>query len=313
MVLTVTLNPAIDKTYFVDKLALGQEVIRVRDNTYTAGGGGVNVAKVLNLFEIDVTATGLLGGYNGEYISSFLQKEGICGDFFQIDKETRTCVSVVEDFEGRHTRLLEKGPEVTKDELNDFLSLYDILVAKCDTVIISGSVSEGIATDIYPLLIKTAKAAGKFVVLDASKEHLAQGIRACPNMIKPNKDELSDYLGRKIETTEDTIVAAHELRESGIDTVIVSLGGDGAVFASSDETIICTPPKLKAVNFVGCGDSLVAGYVAGMAKNLSATRCAKIAIAASAANVESEGIASFEIARFEEILKQVSVTVYPNR
>lgn len=313
MVLTVTLNPAIDKTYFVDKVNLGQEVIRVRDNTFTAGGGGINVAKVLKLFDTDVTATGLLGGYNGKYISSFLQKEGIRSDFFHIDQETRTCVSIVEDFKGRHTRLLEKGREITKDELIGFLSLYNALVAKSKTVIISGSVSEGIGNDIYPQLIKSAKNAGKFVVLDASKEHLAAGIKACPNMVKPNKDELSDFLGRKIETTEDSIAAAHELRESGINTVIVSLGSDGAIFAGSDETIVCTPPKLEEVNYVGCGDSLVAGYVAGMAKKLSGTQCAKIAIAASAANVESEGIASFKIARFEEILKQVHVTVYPNR
>lgn len=310
MVLTITLNPAIDKTYFVGKVTLGQEVIRVRGNTFTAGGGGINVAKVLKLFDTDVTATGLLGGYNGKYISAFLHDAGIHNDFFHVDKETRTCVSVVEDFEGRHTRLLEKGPEIKKDELNGFLSLYKMLVVKSDTVIISGSVPEGIGTDIYPLLIKIAKDAGKFVALDASKEHLTAGIRACPNMIKPNKDELSDYLGRDVHTTQDAITAAHELRESGIDTVIVSLGSDGAVFATSDETIVCTPPKLEDVNYVGCGDSLVAGYVAGMVKKLSYTQCAKIAIAASAANVESEGIASFKISRFEEILKEVTVTVY---
>ncbi|NLX94339.1 MAG: 1-phosphofructokinase [Clostridiales bacterium] len=313
MVLTVTLNPAIDKTYFVNKVTLGQEVIRVRKNTYTAGGGGINVAKVLKIFDADVTATGFLGGYNGKYISSFLRKTDIHSDFFHVEEETRTCISVVEDFEGRHTRLLEKGPQITEDELNGFLSLYGSLLVKSETVVLSGSVAEGINTDIYPLLIKIAKDAGKCVVLDASKEHLAAGIKACPSIIKPNQDELSDYLGRKIETTEDSIAAAQELRESGIDTVIVSLGRNGAVFATAGEAIVCKPPKVKTVNFVGCGDSLVAGYAAGLAKKLSVTECAKIAIAASAANVESEGIASFKMPRFEEILKDVSVTVYPNR
>jgi 1-phosphofructokinase family hexose kinase len=310
MILTVTLNPAIDKTYYVDDITLGQEVIRVNEMIKTAGGGGINVAKALKIFNQNALATGLLGGESGEYILSFLKKANIPSNFTIISDDTRTCTSIIEKTGGRHTRLLEKGPEITTKELDDFLCLYTDLIKLSQIIVLSGSVAKNIETNIYAKLIKIAKDHNRVVVLDTYKNYLSEGIDAIPNIIKPNREELCTYLCKNITSVEESVGAGKNLVAKGIETVIISLGADGAAFVTQNEAIVCKPPVVPTVNYVGCGDTLVAGYVYGLVNGLSVKDSAGIAVASSAANVESADIANFNLVRMNEILSQVQFTDY---
>ena len=310
MVLTVTLNPAIDVTYYVDSMTAGQEVVRVNRKVKTMGGGGINVSKAICILGGETIATGIIGGDNVRYILNTLNEKKIDSDFIEIEEETRICTSVIEDESGRHTRFLEKGPLITAEELERFINKYIELMKKSNIVVLSGSVAEGIGKDIYAQLIKLAKKNNKLVVLDTYKEFLQIGLGACPDIITPNREEFGAYLNRSIETTDEAVAAAKELNKKGIETVIVSLGAQGAAFVQQDKAVHCKPPVVKEVNFVGCGDTLVAGYVYAIEKGLPFAECARIAIAASAANIENEDNAFFELPRFRQILEQVEYAEY---
>jgi tagatose 6-phosphate kinase len=283
MILTVTLNPTVDKSYYVDKLLPG-EVNRIREFTETPGGKGIQVAKVANLLGQQVRATGFLGGRTGNYINSFLENAGIETSFVAVDDETRTCVNVNDASTGRQTELLEPGAKITQEKQQEFLKHYEELLKDCDIVAISGSVPAGIDENYYPQLIALAKQTGKKVVLDTSGSLLRAGIKALPHIIKPNRDEIMELIGREIKTKEEVIAAASEIRAGGIETVIVSLGKDGAIFVTGDGVYQGVTPSIKIVNTVACGDSLVAGFATGFCRGMSMTDTIKLAMAVSTAN-----------------------------
>jgi len=307
MILTVTLNPTVDKSYYIDKLIPG-EVIRVNRKTETAGGKGINVAKIAKLLGDNVVATGFLGGRSGEYINSFLIKAGIVSNFVTLSDETRTCVNVNDNEFNHQTVLLEAGSSVNAEKQEEFILHYKNLLDCCKAVVIGGSLPPGIDNNFYPQLIDIAKKAGKIVVLDTSGETLRAGIEACPSIIKPNRDELKAYLGRDIETIEETLAAAKEIQAKGTGTVIVSLGKDGAVFVMKEGAYRGTTPNVKIVNTVGCGDSLVAGFVTGLINNYTMVDTIKLAMAVSTANALSREIGYFEQKDLEDLLTKVTAT-----
>lgn len=283
MILTVTLNPTVDKAYEIENLIPG-EVIRVGESRQAAAGKGIQVAKVANLLHEQVTATGFLGGHNGEYIREFLENAGILTEFIAVEGETRTCINIKDLSTGRITELLEQGAPVTEQHQKEFLDEFRSLLSGCEIVAICGSIPRGIDKAFCVQLIKTAKDAGKTILFDASGELLSAGIKACPNVIKPNRSELMELIGRKLGTKEEIAAAASEIRAGGIDNVIVSLGGDGAIFVTEDGIYQGTTPDIPIVNTVGCGDSLVAGYAVGIHRKLPITEKIKLAMAVSTAN-----------------------------
>jgi tagatose 6-phosphate kinase len=308
MILTVTLNSTVDKTYHIPKLLPG-EVIRVQGVAKTAGGKGINVAKVAKLLGNDVAATGFLGGDTGEYINTFLTDAGIVTEFIFLDAETRTCVTVNDIERGEQTVLLEPGAHVNTEKQQEFIRHYTSLLPKSDAVVLGGSLPEGIDKQtFYPQLIALAKKAGKPVVLDTSGETLKAGIDALPTIIKPNREELSAYLGRTIDTIDEVIVAAKELNAKGIDIVIVSLGKDGAVYVMNNEVYRGKTPPIKVANTVGCGDSLVAGFLTGLTKKMSIEETIRLAMAVSTANALSVEIGSFLQSDLDDLLTKVTVT-----
>jgi len=283
MILTVTLNPTVDKAYEVEKLVLG-EVARVQEKRQTAAGKGIQVAKVVKLLGEDVSATGFIGGHNGEFVKEFLEKAGILTKFIQVEEETRTCVNVKDLSTGRITELLEQGGAVPNEKQEEFLDSYKKLLIDCEVVVISGSMPRGIEKEYYYELIQLAKDMGKVVLFDSSGELLAAGIKAKPHVIKPNRAELMELIGRKISTKEEVIAAASEIQANGIENVIVSLGGDGAIFVTAEGVFQGTTPNIPIVNTVGCGDSLVAGFAVGIRRGLPMIDKIKLAMAVSTAN-----------------------------
>lgn len=283
MILTVTLNVAIDKLYVVDSLMPG-EVIRVKDCTYNAGGKGINISKVVNLLKEKVTAIGFTGGYSGSFIKESVIKAGINEAFINVKGESRTSINVFDRSCGKVTEFLEPGMAVTEENIRNFTDLFYNLVDKCEIVTISGSVPRGIDDAFYQQLIIIAKSKCKKVILDTSGKLLQEGLKALPYAIKPNIYELTQLLGTEINNFDDIVNAAEVLHNRGIAIVIVSLGKDGALVVCDEGVYRGTTPDVKVVNSVGCGDSMVAAFAVGLVRNLGIEETLKLAMAVSTAN-----------------------------
>lgn len=306
MILTVTLNAAIDKLYLVEQLT-DYTVMRVKECHNTAGGKGLNVSKVASLLGEKVIASGFVGGHTGRSIESMLEQQGVVSRFTHTASETRCCVNVRDLSTGKHTEFLEPGAPVTEQEADAFFAEFCRLLPQAEIVCISGSVPKGISTDFYGKLIREAKAQNKRVVLDTSGELLIQGVKALPDLVKPNTDEIAQLLGRQVSSEEELLAAAKELKQSGISTVVISLGKEGALVVCDEGIYRGYPPKIEAVNTVGCGDSMVAGFAVGMSRGLSMEESFRIALAVSAANAMNMETGNFEPTTYERLLPQARV------
>ena len=189
MITTVTLNASIDKAYHMTEKIENGTVMRVAKTDNSAGGKGLNVARVIKLCGVDSKATGLVGGFNGQYLESLLDADGINHEFGHIQGETRSCINILDPGYGS-TEYLEGGCNVTKEEEADFLNKFPEIIKDSDVVTISGSAPKGMGKDIYQKLIKVIKDQGKQVILDTSGEYLEKGLESQPTMVKPNEDEI---------------------------------------------------------------------------------------------------------------------------
>lgn len=226
MITTVTLNPSIDKAYYLEKPMVPGTVMRVRETINNAGGKGINVAKNVKLCGAEVVATGFLGGFNGQYLEYLLAEKGIATSFTAVQAETRSCINVLES-QYTSTEFLEAGAAIQASEVEAFLQNFQGLLARTQVVTISGSLPAGVPDDIYARLIEMTKEAGKQVILDSSGAAFKKGLEAKPTLIKPNEDEIAAYFGLSLETEEDILFHAKKFLEQGIDYVVVSLGGRG--------------------------------------------------------------------------------------
>lgn len=216
MILTVTLNAAIDKRYVMRTFAEG-EVNRVMSCVYTPGGKGLNVSKPAVIAGAEVVATGFVGGKAGEYITEEIEKLGIKSEFYHLRGESRSCINIWDETKQRQTELLEPGFSVKTEEFEGFLQKFKGLVKQADVVAISGSIPKGLTAMAYPALISVVKDAGKQVILDTSGELLEEGIKAKPTMIKPNIDEIRMLTNSKCDTEEELLEAAIEIYRKGIE------------------------------------------------------------------------------------------------
>lgn len=284
MITTITLNVSVDKSYYIKGSVQPGTVARVQKCINTAGGKGLNVSRIVDFCGEEVLATGFSGGFNGAYVEDMLTKDGIKNKFTKTQAETRSCINILAEDE-TSTEYLEPGAEVSKEEVLRFLKDFEEILEDSDLVTISGSIPAGVPKDIYAILIKKIKAYGKQVILDTSGDYLKEGIKAGPTMIKPNDEELEAVLGIKIENRDQTIEAAKKMRETyGIKYVVVSLGGDGALVVCEEGIFHGKPPKLKAINTVGCGDSMVGAFAVALKQKMNIKDALTYAIAVSAAN-----------------------------
>ncbi|MBD5454843.1 MAG: 1-phosphofructokinase, partial [Lachnospiraceae bacterium] len=280
MILTVTLNPAVDKTYTSGELITGH-VNRMRTVMSLAGGKGVNVTRVLRQYDLPVCATGFLGGYAGSFIEDDLKGRDVACRFIRVNGETRSNMNILAD-NGYVTEILEPGPEIKKEQLEKFLTQYDNLLSDCELVALSGSVARGVPEDIYTLLIEKARERGIKALLDTSGESLRSAIGAKPYLIKPNLKELEYLMGHKLVNREAAIEAALAIHEEGIAHVIVSMGKKGLLSVSDDGVYFAKAGKVTVLNTVGCGDCVVASYAMSILKNESIEESLRKATAISA-------------------------------
>lgn len=306
MILTVTLNAAIDKRYVVEEVRTG-EVNRVKECVYTPGGKGLNVSKPAAIYGAEVTATGFVGGHAGHYIEDALEPFGIKSAFYHMEAESRSCINIWDEKNQLQTEFLEPGFTVTEADFERFLEHFQGLAADADLVTISGSVPKGLDGTAYQRMVKLVREAGKPVILDTSGKLLEQGIKAAPTMIKPNLDEIRMLTGKDCTDPEEIIEAAKVLHGRGIRIVTVSLGGDGAVVVSDEGAYRARVPRIHAVNTVGCGDSMTAGFALGLSEGLSIKETLRKASAVSAAAAMREETGFFVKEDMERLLPQIEI------
>lgn len=306
MILTVTLNAAVDKRYVVEDFQTGK-VNRVKECVYSPGGKGLNVSKVASIAGKKVTATGFVGGYAGKYIVNALKPFDIKSDFYHLEAESRSCINIWDEKNKVQTEFLEPGFTVSETDFQNFLDKFQGLIKDADIVVMSGSLPLGLDGTAYQKLIKICKEAGKKAILDTSGASLKLGIEARPTMIKPNLDEIRMLTGKQCEDLDEMIEAAKEIHAKGVEIVAVSLGAEGSFIVSDQGVFRAIVPKIDAVNTVGCGDAMIAGFALGLSEGLEVEEILKKASAISAAAALTEETGIFVIEDMEKILPQVQI------
>ena len=306
MILVLNLNASIDKKYKIKNIEKGT-VMRASSVHNTAGGKGLHVANVATILGEDTLATGFLGGNTGDFIKDKLSEMNIKNDFVSIKNATRECLAfITEDLE--QTEVLEPGPELIDGELEKFLEKYKILLKDASVVVASGSVPRNLSKDIYKKLIEIAKENNKKFLLDTSGELLIKGIEGKPFFIKPNKDEIEDIMGRKVETTEDILKEIDEFHKKGIEFVVISLGKDGSIAGYKGEKYRVKVPKVKAVNPVGSGDAFVGGIAIGIKRGYNIEKILAFAAACGTSNALEEETGVVNKETVNKLMEQVEVT-----
>ncbi|GAW29235.1 1-phosphofructokinase [Carboxydocella sp. ULO1] len=296
-VVTVTLNPALDKTVTVEGFTTGS-LNRVQEVRLDPGGKGINVARVLNNFGVSVLATGFIAGMQGKLLLKALEDEGITTAFVSVPGETRTNLKVVDLATRQTTEINEPGFVVDSARMQTFYQLLDSVLEQTAYLILGGSLPQGAAADTYRELISRAKAKGVKVVLDADGEALRAGLAAQPFAVKPNLAELENLLGRSLQDTEAIIAAGRQLLEQGVELAVISRGSKGAVVLNREEVIVTEPFPIVPQSTVGAGDTMVAALVYAL---LQQKPLAETAAWATAAGTIAASKAGTQVCTREEV------------
>lgn len=295
-ILSITLNPAIDKVYEIDDFRIGS-VFRPHAMTATAGGKGLNVARVAFMLGEPVIATGFIGGGNGRFIEQKVNETGITAEFIPIQGESRICIAVMDQKNNTSTEVLEPGPIIAPEECEKFFRHYRQLLNDCAVIIASGSLPQGVPSDFYRKLIEIANSQNIRFILDTSGESLEQGIKSLPAMIKPNLEEMEKLIKFDLTTLDVQAAAVIMLRQRGIMMPCITLGKNGCIAGLPDGVYHFYGPSIDVVNTVGSGDSFVAGCAVGHARNMKPVEIIKLGMASGMANTQffQTGMISLEL------------------
>ncbi|MER8031142.1 1-phosphofructokinase family hexose kinase [Streptomyces bauhiniae] len=303
MILTVTLNTALDITYRVPSLRPHAEH-RVSEVVERPGGKGVNVARVLAALGYPVTVTGFAGGPTGQVVRERLAgAAGITDALVPCAGATRRTVAVVDQRTGDTTQLNEPGPHIGPAEWAAFLRAYDSLLGDARAVALCGSLPPGVPVGAYAGLIRVARTAGVPVLLDTGGEPLRRGIAARPDIVKPNASELAELTG-----SHEPARATRDARRRGAQAVVASLGPDGLLAATPEGHWRAAPPARLRGNPTGAGDAAVAGLLSGLVDGLPWPARLTRATALSAAAVLAPTAGEFDPAEYARLLAAATVT-----
>ncbi|GAD79965.1 1-phosphofructokinase [Vibrio ezurae] len=304
-VVTVTLNPALDLTGSVKELDLGS-VNLVEQGSLHAAGKGVNVAKVLSELGAEVTVTGFLGKNNPELFSQLFNDIKAKDAFIRVDGATRINVKLIEQ-DGRVSDINFPGVTVTEADIRAFEETLFALAKDHDYFVIAGSLPNGISPQLCASWIKRLHQLGKKVLFDSSRDALRAGLDAKPWLIKPNDEELAEFVGRSLTTAEQCQQAALELADKGIDNIVVSMGANGVMWLEQGIWLFSQPPKAKIVSTVGAGDTLVAGLCWGHMQNMEKEPLLQFATGLSALAVTQVGVGIPSSEQLHSVINQVDV------
>ncbi len=306
MIVTVTMNPAIDKTVDIDRLQHGG-LNRIQKVEYDAGGKGINVSKTIQELGGTSVATGFLGGNAGRTIESVLNDKGIQNDFITVDGETRTNTKVFEQT-GEVTELNEPGPMISDGQIGQLMEKLEGYANAQTLFILAGSIPNGVDKGIYGEITRRVHAHGAKVLLDADGELFRNALDVGPDMIKPNRVELEEYAGFDYRASvEELLETAKSLKGKGIGTVAVSMGKSGAMFVRDGYEVKCPALTVRAHSTVGAGDAMVAALAYAWDQQLDNEQTVRMCIATSAGAVTTIGTKPPTRALVDELMEQVVI------
>lgn len=306
MIVTVTMNPAIDKTVDIDALERGG-LNRIRHVELDAGGKGINVSKTIHEIGGESIATGFIAGNSGKIIRSVMDEWNIENDFIEVSGETRTNTKVFEKT-GELTELNEPGPTVEEKDIRALLEKLEGYANQETLFVLAGSVPQGVDKNIYRDIIELVHKKGAKVLLDADGELFTNALEAGPDIIKPNRVELEQYAGMDyIASEQEILLIAEKLMKKGIGMVAVSMGKNGAMFLREDYKVRCPGLKVKAHSTVGAGDAMVAALSYSWGEGLSPEETVKMCMAVSAGAVTTIGTKPPSREVVDSLLEQVEI------
>ena len=313
MIITVTLNAAIDKTLAVPNFRLGRRH-RAVEQTAMAGGKGVNVARALKALGQPVIATGVAGGPTGTRIIEHLTEEAILNDFVRIREESRTSTAVVDPTSGEQTEINERGPKVSAAELDLFVDKLLYLARGAEVCVFAGSLPRGVDADLYAHLVSELRKLEVVTVLDAEGEPLRLGTRAGPDVVTPNELEAEELVGHEFSDDDDRRTAVAEAVQLGAREVILTLDdgclallGDGHDSSRERALYRVTLEPLEPVSGVGSGDAFLAGYVAARYGGRPPEECLRFAVACGAQSTQHFGAGVIDPREVERLAPEVEV------
>ena len=294
MIYTVTLNPAMDKTLTVSGFEAGK-VNRVKKVRTDPGGKGINVSKMLAVLNVESCAMGFLAGTTGDALEAEVKALGIRTDFIRVPGQTRTNTKITDPDSGLTTDINEPGPKLRGEHLDALRDKLEKTVRGGDTVVFSGSLPEGVPTDYYARLIPICRNRGVRTYLDTSGEALREGLKERPYMIKPNREELGELVGRKLFSVQDTVSAAREVALSSHSILCVTMGENGAIYCRNGITFYSEAPRILPECTVGAGDAALAGMIAAECDDMEPRDSLILAVACGAASAATPGSGSAPI------------------
>jgi 1-phosphofructokinase len=300
MIYTVTLNPSIDYIVHVEELKIG-ELNRMKQDFKLPGGKGINVSRILQRIQTSSTALGFIGGFTGRFIEEWLINEQIVTNFTQVAADTRINIKLKS---GQETEVNGLGPTISEDESRDLKAKLAALT-KEDIVVFSGSKPTGLTDTYYQELIDIVKKAGAEFVIDTTGSELVDALADQPLLIKPNNHELAELYQTNFDSFEDILPYGQKLIAEGAKNVIVSLGGDGALFFTGNEVYRSNVLKRPLKNSVGAGDSMIAGFIGQYTATKNAVEAFKWGVACGSATAFSDDLATADF--IQELLPEVVI------
>jgi 1-phosphofructokinase/tagatose 6-phosphate kinase len=309
MIITVTLNAAIDKTLAVPNFRLGRRHRSV-EQTSMAGGKGVNVARALKSLGQPVIATGVAGGPTGTRLVEQLTEEAILNDFVRIREESRTSTAVVDPTSGEQTEINERGPTVSEGELELFVDKLLYLAKGAAVCVFSGSLPRGVEAGLYARRIEEMRRLGVITIIDSEGEALRLAMRGEPTVVTPNEREAEELVGHEFSEEEDRLVAMREMLDLGAEEAVMTLPtGCVALVGDGDARLhrVTLEPLETPVSAVGSGDAFLAGYVSARYGGESTEDCLRFGVACGAESTQHFGAGVLDPRRVERMLPDVEL------
>jgi 1-phosphofructokinase family hexose kinase len=309
VIVTVTLNAAIDRTLTVPNFQLGHRH-RASAGLTLAGGKGINVARTLKALDVPVVATGLAGGRTGTRIVEELTTEAILNDFVRIGGESRTSTMVDDPTGGTATEIYEWGPQVSRDELGVLLEKIAYLARAADLVVLAGSLPRGVDPGFYAEAIRELSRRRVRAVLDAEGEPLRLGVEAEPWLVSPNQREAEGLVGQELHDEEDFLMALNAIAELGARNVLIGHGAGAFALIREERRgrrFEANIPPLVPVATAGAGDAMLAGYLAASVAEQSTEEALRSAVATGAAATLEVGGGRFDPREASRLASNVTV------
>jgi 1-phosphofructokinase family hexose kinase len=296
MIVTVTLNAAVDRTLLVPNFQVGQRH-RASVGFLSAGGKGINIGRALKRLGVPVVCTGLAGGRNGTLLVEELTQEGILNDFVRIRGESRTSTAVLDPTSNVYTEINEWGPEVAEDELDTLREKLAYLTQGAEFVVFAGSLPRGVEADFFAEVVRDAGRRHQLAVVDTDGEPLRVGTAGEPYLVAPNVREAEELVGHEFVDEEDLAGALDEIAELGARNVLITLETGCYALLREDRNEVrlrAQVPELEPVSRIGAGDTLLAGFLAARAAGRSFEDAVRSAVATGAASVLEPGPGRFD-------------------